>query len=64
MDDWLFEFAQLFRTHVGIDPNAHIDLHELGIEKCYLTVTSEEAQSLFDKAALKFQEVAALVFPN
>ena len=36
MDDWLFEFAQLFRTHVGIDPNAHIDLHELGIEKCYL----------------------------
>ncbi|GAB2254351.1 hypothetical protein Droror1_Dr00022160 [Drosera rotundifolia] len=28
------------------------------------TVTSEEAQLLFDKAALKFQEVAALVFFN
>ncbi|KVI01101.1 protein CLMP1-like [Cynara cardunculus var. scolymus] len=68
MDDWLFEFAQLFRTHVGIDPDAHIDLHELGMEICSEaleeTVTSEEAQILFDKAASKFQEVAALAFFN
>ncbi|XP_024931646.1 protein CLMP1 isoform X2 [Ziziphus jujuba] len=68
MDDWLFEFAQLFRTHVGIDPDAHIDFHELGMELCSEaleeTVTSEEAQSLFDKAASKFQEVAALAFFN
>lgn len=68
MDDWLFEFAQLFRTHVGIDPDAHIDFHELGMELCSEaleeTVTSAEAQSLFDKAALKFQEVAALAFFN
>ncbi|KAJ6402002.1 hypothetical protein OIU84_014139 [Salix udensis] len=68
MDDWLFEFAQLFRTHIGIDPDSHIDLHELGMELCSEaleeTVTSEEAQSLFDKAASKFQEVAALAFFN
>ncbi|KAK8545781.1 hypothetical protein V6N13_067043 [Hibiscus sabdariffa] len=68
MDDWLFEFVQLFRTHVGIDPDAHIDLHELGMEHCSEaleeTVTSEEAQILFDKAAAKFQEVAALAFFN
>ncbi|XWS09598.1 hypothetical protein CRYUN_Cryun39dG0003400 [Craigia yunnanensis] len=68
MDDWLFEFAQLFRTHVGVDPDAHIDLHELGMELCSEaleeTVTSEEAQILFDKAASKFQEVAALAFFN
>ncbi|KAG7012619.1 Protein CLMP1, partial [Cucurbita argyrosperma subsp. argyrosperma] len=68
MDDWLFEFAQLFRTHVGIDPDAHIDLHELGMELCSEaleeTVTSEEAQNLFNKAASKFQEVAALAFFN
>lgn len=68
MDDWLFEFAQLFRTHVGIDPDAHIDLHELGMELCSEaleeTVTSEEAQGFFDKAASKFQEVAALAFFN
>ncbi|CAN8305426.1 unnamed protein product [Cochlearia groenlandica] len=68
MDDWLFDFAQLFRSHVGIDPDAHIDLHELGMELCSEaleeTVTSEEAQPLFDKAAAKFQEVAALAFFN
>ncbi|CAN1344479.1 Protein CLMP1 [Linum perenne] len=68
MDDWLFDFAQLFRTHVGIDPDAHIDLHELGMELCTEaleeTVTREEAQSLFDKAAEKFQEVAALAYFN
>ncbi|KAL9236582.1 hypothetical protein vseg_011232 [Gypsophila vaccaria] len=68
MDDWLFEFAQLFRNNVGIDPDAHIDLHEIGMELCSEaleeTVTSEEAQLLFEKAALKFQEVAALAFFN
>ncbi|KAG9455088.1 hypothetical protein H6P81_007992 [Aristolochia fimbriata] len=68
IDDWLYEFAQLFRTHVGIDPDAHIDLHELGMELCSEaleeTVTSEEAQGLFEMAASKFQEVAALAFFN
>ncbi|CAH2048015.1 unnamed protein product [Thlaspi arvense] len=68
MDDWLFDFAHLFRTHVGIDPDAHIDLHELGMELCSEaleeTVTSEKAQPLFDKASAKFQEVAALAFFN
>lgn len=68
IDDWLFEFAQLFRSHVGIDPDAHIDLHELGMELCSEaleeTVTSEAAQDLFDKAAAKFQEVSALAFFN
>uniref|UniRef100_A0A1D1YNZ0 Tetratricopeptide repeat protein 1 n=1 Tax=Anthurium amnicola TaxID=1678845 RepID=A0A1D1YNZ0_9ARAE len=68
IDDWLFEFAQLFRTQVGIDPDAHLDLHELGMELCSEaleeTVTSEEAQELFEMAASKFQEVAALAFFN
>lgn len=68
MDDWLFDFAQLFRSNVGIDPDAHVDLHELGMELCSEaleeTVTSEEAQPLFEKAAAKFQEVAALAFFN
>ncbi|KAJ0989557.1 hypothetical protein J5N97_007913 [Dioscorea zingiberensis] len=68
IDDWLFEFAQLFRTQVGIDPDAHLDLHELGMELCAEaleeTVTSEDAQGLFEMAAAKFQEVAALAFFN
>ncbi|KAJ1428701.1 Tetratricopeptide-like helical domain superfamily [Sesbania bispinosa] len=68
MDDWMFEFAQFFRSRVGIDGDAHVDLHELGVEFCSEAleelVTGEEAQGLFDKAALKFQEVAALAFFN
>lgn len=69
MDDWLFEFAKLFRSHICIESiDAHVDLHEIGMEFCSdaleEVVTSEEAQGLFDKAALKFQEVAALAFFN
>ncbi|ONK78982.1 uncharacterized protein A4U43_C01F1660 [Asparagus officinalis] len=68
IDDWLYDFAQLFRQQVGIDPDAHLDLHELGMELCSEaleeSVTSEEAQSLFEMAAAKFQEVAALAFFN
>ncbi|RVW39436.1 Protein CLMP1 [Vitis vinifera] len=30
MGDWLFGHALLFRTHVGIDPDAHIDHMSLG----------------------------------
>ncbi|CAI9264653.1 unnamed protein product [Lactuca saligna] len=54
------------RTHIGIDPDAHIDLHEIGMELCSKaleeTVTNEEAQTLFDKADSKFQEVVASKF--
>ncbi|XP_020582741.1 HSP-interacting protein [Phalaenopsis equestris] len=68
IDDWLYEFAQLFRQQVGIDPDAHLDLHELGMELCSEaleeTVTSKEAQALFEISAAKFQEVAALAFFN
>ena len=34
MDGWLFGFTQRFRTHVGIDPDVHTDLHEFGIGLC------------------------------
>uniref|UniRef100_J3KUS8 PB1 domain-containing protein n=1 Tax=Oryza brachyantha TaxID=4533 RepID=J3KUS8_ORYBR len=68
IDDWLLQFADLFRNQVGIDADAHLDLHELGMELCSEaleeTVTSEEAQALFEMAALKFQEVAALALFN
>ncbi|VVA90912.1 unnamed protein product [Arabis nemorensis] len=64
MDDWLFEFAQLFRSRLRIDPDAHVDLHNLGVDLCSEaleeTLTSEEAQPLFDEAGAKFQKVAAI----
>lgn len=68
IDEWLLDFAHLFRMHIGVEPDAHIDLHELGMEFCAEaleeTVSSEEAQPLFEAAACKFQEVAALAFFN
>jgi tetratricopeptide (TPR) repeat protein len=68
IDDWLLQFADLFRNQVGIDADAHLDLHELGMELCSEaleeTVTSMEAQVLFELAASKFQEVAALALFN
>ncbi|WVZ57204.1 hypothetical protein U9M48_007614 [Paspalum notatum var. saurae] len=68
IDDWLLQFAELFRNQVGIDADAHLDLHELGMELCSEaleeTVTSEESQGLFEMAASKFQEVAALALFN
>lgn len=68
IDEWLLDFAHLFRMHLGIDPDGHVDLHDLGMELCSEaleeTVTSEEAQQLFEQAACKFQEVAALAFFN
>eukprot|EP01018_Ginkgo_biloba_P022893 Gb_31382 [translate_table: standard] len=64
IDKWLFDFGQLFRTHLGIDPEAHIALQDEGMELCSQaleeTATSEEAQCLFEMAASKFQEIAAL----
>ncbi|KVI00511.1 protein PHOX1-like [Cynara cardunculus var. scolymus] len=68
IDDWILEFAQLFKNHVGFDSDAYLDLHEAGM-KIYTeamedTVTSEEAQELFSNASDKFQEMAALALFN
>ncbi|KFK43396.1 hypothetical protein AALP_AA1G120700 [Arabis alpina] len=64
MDDWIHDFAELFRTRLRIDPEAHVDIHDLAVDRCNEaleeTLTSEEAQPLFEEAAGKFQQVAAL----
>ncbi|CAF2124580.1 unnamed protein product [Brassica napus] len=68
LDHWIFQFAQLFKNHVGFDSGSYLDLHNLGM-KLYTegmedTVTGEDAQELFDIAADKFQEMAALALFN
>ncbi|KAG6589810.1 Protein PHOX1, partial [Cucurbita argyrosperma subsp. sororia] len=64
IDDWLIQFAQLFINHVGFESGPYLDLHDLGMklysEAVEETVTSEEAQGLFESAAEKFHEMAAL----
>ncbi|KAL4193681.1 hypothetical protein AMTRI_Chr06g200750 [Amborella trichopoda] len=68
IDDWIVQFARLFKSHVGFDSEAYLDLHEIGMklysEAMEDTVTSEEAQGLFEIAAEKFQEMAALALFN
>ncbi|KAG5590738.1 hypothetical protein H5410_041252 [Solanum commersonii] len=68
VEDWIIQFARLFKNHVGFDCDPYLDLHEIGM-KLYCetmedTVTGEEAQELFGIAAAKFQEMAALSFFN
>lgn len=68
IEDWIIEFARLFKNHVGFDCDSYLDIHELGIklysEALEDTVTSEDAQELFDIAAAKFQELTALSLFN
>ncbi|KAL8171147.1 hypothetical protein V2J09_022951 [Rumex salicifolius] len=68
MDVWILQFSQLFKNHVGFDSDAYLGLHEVGMrlysEAIEDTVSTEEAQELFDIASEKFQEMAALALFN
>lgn len=68
VEDWIVQFARLFKNHVGFDSDSYLDLHELGMklysEAMEETVTNEDAQGLFEMAADKFQEMAALSLFN
>ncbi|KAK4480171.1 hypothetical protein RD792_013233 [Penstemon davidsonii] len=68
VEDWIVQFARLFKNHVGIDCDSYLDLHEIGMrlysEAMEDTVTNEDAQELFEIAAEKFQEMAALALFN
>mmetsp|Transcript_4833 Transcript_4833/g.6532 ORF Transcript_4833/g.6532 Transcript_4833/m.6532 type:complete len:677 (+) Transcript_4833:115-2145(+) len=67
-DDWLLDFAELFRSQLGIPAESQVDLHQQGLEKCNqaleAAVNSDKAVPLFQQAAAKFQEVAALALLN
>ncbi|CAG7884899.1 unnamed protein product [Brassica rapa] len=67
-ENWIFQFAQMFKNHVGFDSDSYLDLHDLGM-KLYAeamedAVTGEDAQELFGIAADKFQEMGALAMFN
>ncbi|XP_062195499.1 HSP-interacting protein-like [Phragmites australis] len=68
VDDWMIQFAQLFKNHVGFNSDAYLHLHDLGMRLYYEamedTIESEEAQEIFQVAELKFQEMAALALFN
>ncbi|BDA44746.1 probable protein CLMP1 [Coccomyxa sp. Obi] len=63
IDQWIVDFAQLFREQLGVDPDKHLDLTNVAWEKLQAAldtaVQSDKAPALFDAAADKFQEVSA-----
>lgn len=68
VEDWLVQFARLFKNHVGFDSDAYLDIHEVGMklysEAMEDTASNDDAQELFEIAADKFQEMAALALFN
>lgn len=68
INDWIFQFSNLFKNYVGFEPDAYMDLHEVGMklysEAMEEAITSEEAQCLFSTAGETFQEMAALALFN
>lgn len=68
IEEWIVQFARLFKNHVGFECDSYLDIHEIGM-KIYLeamedSVTNEDAEELFKIAAEKFQEMAALALFN
>ncbi|XP_052168167.1 protein PHOX1-like [Oryza glaberrima] len=66
IDDWIVQFARLFKNHVGVSSDEYLDLHEVSM-KLYTeaiedTITTEEAQEVFQLAESNFQEMTALAF--
>lgn len=66
IDDWIMQFARLFKNHAGVSSDEYLDLHEVSM-KLYTeaiedTITSDEAQEVFQLAEGNFQEMAALAF--
>jgi tetratricopeptide (TPR) repeat protein len=66
IDDWIVQFARLFKNHVGVSSDEYLDLHEVNMklynEAIEDTITIEEAQEVFQLAEGNFQEMAALSF--
>ncbi|GFQ00443.1 protein unc-45 homolog b [Phtheirospermum japonicum] len=68
VEDWIVQFAKMFKNHVGFDCDSYLELHEIGMklytEAMEETVTSDDAQELFDLAGARFQEMAAVALFN
>lgn len=68
INDWIFQFSNLFKNYVGFESDDYLDLHEVGMklysEALEEAITSEEAQYLFSTAGETFQEMAALALFN
>ncbi|XP_064939875.1 protein PHOX1-like [Musa acuminata AAA Group] len=68
VDDWIIQFAHLFKNYLGFSSDSYVNLRELGMklssEAIEDTITSEEAQEIFELAEGNFQDMAALALFN
>ena len=40
-DQWLIDFASLFRDHLGVEPDRHLDLLSLGWDKLQVRILAD-----------------------
>lgn len=68
IDEWLLNFANLFRKELGMTEEEQPDLREIGLDKCCETLEAalakDVAMEYLDAAADKFQEAAAAALYN
>jgi len=60
LDDWMIDFAELFKEQLGIDPDTPLDLSKIAWDKCAEALDSsiqhEKAEDLLRQAANKFED--------
>jgi hypothetical protein len=63
VEQWVLDFAALFREQLGVDHERPLDLQAHAWEQLQsaldMSVRDERALPLFDKAAARFQEMSA-----
>ncbi|QDZ19560.1 TPR repeat domain-containing protein [Chloropicon primus] len=68
LDDWMIDFAELFKEHLGIDIDTPLDLSKLAWEKCAealdSAVQNSKSEALLRQAANKFEEVILTALVN
>ena len=68
LDDWMIDFAELFKEHLGIDIDTPLDLSKLAWEKCAealdTAVKDDKSEALLRAAAGKFEEVIQTALVN
>lgn len=68
IDDWVVQYAHLFKKHLGFSSHSSPDLHELGMElysgAIEDTFTNEVAKEISNLAKSNFQQMVALSLFN
>ncbi len=68
LDDWMIDFAELFKEHLGVDIDTPLDLSKIAWEKCAQAldeaVHNSKSEKLLRQAANKFEEVILTALVN